>query len=197
MKFGVLLSLLACAAAATFGGAQSIAGQATTKRMSYMPKKGEAVLDLAVEGRGDIYIQLNTAAAPKTCEHIESLVKSGFYDGQRFFKVLTSPRPYLIQLGDPSTRDTKADTSNVGSGKSGAGVPYEDTGAAYVAGAVVLATRKGEKDSGDSQFYILLDDYNKLLQGTGTVFGHVVFGMDVVSRVRLGDRVSTVRILTG
>ena len=62
---------------------------------------------------------------------------------------------------------------------------------------VVLATVDGNRDSGDSQFYILLADYDNLLQGTGTVFGRVVLGMEAVDKIELGDKILSAQILTG
>ncbi|MHB8636339.1 MAG: peptidylprolyl isomerase [Fimbriimonadaceae bacterium] len=163
----------------------------------FRPVRGETVLELNIENRGEVFIDLETRLAPKATARIISLTNQGFYNGQRFFKVITSPRPYLVQVGDPQTRTLPISDTRLGSGGSGTKVPYEDTHIPYSSGCVVLATVDGDRDSGDCQFYILLGDYTRLLQGTGTVFGRVVVGLDKVSRIQVGDKVLTAQILTG
>src|SRR5690349_21430454 len=85
---------------------------------NYSPKQGETVIKVAVEGRGNIFIRLHAKEAPKACTHILDLVRSGFYDNQKFHRVVKSPRPYLVQMGDPATK-TK-DVAETGTGGTGA-----------------------------------------------------------------------------
>lgn len=158
----------------------------------YRPKSGETVLKLEIEGRGDVYIKLHTKEAPKTTTHILKLAKDGFYDGQRFHRVETSPRPYLAQIGDPASKS--GDLS--GNGGSGARIDYEDSGYGNEAGAVGLSRPKNDAGGGDSQFYILYERAS-FLDGNYTVFGKVVGGMDVVKKIQRGDRVIRVSTLTG
>ena len=163
---------------------------------AYQPKPGETVMKLAIEGRGDVYILLHTKEAPKTCEHIEALVRAHFFDGQRFYKVIKTPKPYLVQTGDPVSRTGDLDDPSMGTHGSGAAVPYEDTGFSNVRGAVGLGTIQDQKNTGDSQFYIMLSPA-KFLDGSYTVFGQVVKGMDVVDKVERGDRITSAVLLTG
>lgn len=164
----------------------------------FRPVPGETVLEISVANRGEVYIDLETQLAPKATAHIIALTRQGFYNGLSFFKVITSPRPYLVQTGDAQSRTLNTDDERLGSGGSELGkVVYEDTHIPCTSGSVVLATANGDRDSGDSQFYILLADYSRLLQGTGTVFGRVVVGMDTVTRIQLGDRITQAQILTG
>lgn len=161
---------------------------------SYSPKQGETVLRLVFEGRGNVYIKLHTKEAPKTTSQIISLVGSGFYDGQRVFRAEKSPRPFMIQMGDPLTKTKSVDDPAVGSGGSGNKVAYEESGYPNDENAVGLAAIPGDKNSGDSQFYILLGRA-RFLDGNYTVFGQVVAGMDVVRKVERGDRISSATIL--
>jgi cyclophilin family peptidyl-prolyl cis-trans isomerase len=163
----------------------------------YHPRRGETDLELTVAHRGDIVIELFTDKAPKASAHVAELAKAGFYDTQKFFKVLKSPKPYLVQVGDPDSRDPSIDINTLGNGGSGTTVPFENSGAPYAVGYVALATRGGDRDTGDSQFYILLGDYDKLLAGTATVFGLVVKGMNVVEKIEVGDQISAVKVVTG
>lgn len=153
--------------------------------------RAETLMRVSIQNRGTVTIQLFTDKAPKTTAHIIRLAKSGFYDGQRFHLAIRSPRPYRVQVGDPASRS--GDLDQVGSGGSGATIPYEDTGVSNVPGAVGLSSVLGEKNSGDSQFYILLGPA-KFLDGSYTVFGKVVEGMDIVNKIEKGDRIDKVTI---
>lgn len=164
---------------------------------NYTPAKGETVLELAVEGRGNIYIKLHTKEAPKTTKHIIELVKKGFYDGQRFFQVEKIPKPFYVKFGDPNTRTKDLDDPSIGTGGSGERIAYENSGFKHKLGSVGLATPPNDRDGGDSQFFINLGE-NRFLDGSYTVFGLVMpGGMDVVNKVQKGDRVTKATILVG
>jgi cyclophilin family peptidyl-prolyl cis-trans isomerase len=163
----------------------------------YKPAKGETVVKLAVEGRGNVFIKLFTKEAPKTTKHIVELVKKGFYDRQRFFRVVTSPRPYIVQMGDPATKDKDLDDPSVGQGTSGTKIPYEDTKFHNDPGTVGLAHPDQERDAGDCQFYVNLAQ-NRFLDGSYTVFGQVIdSSMPVVNKIQRGDRVTKATVLVG
>lgn len=164
---------------------------------TYTPKSGETVLRLEVEARGNIFIKLHTKEAPKTTAHILRLVRQGFYNGQRFFRVSKTPRPYLVAFGDPDSRDlNKLESQTIGQRGSGTRVAYEDSGFKHEAGAVGLSTLPNDRDSGDSQFYMLLAP-SRFLDGNYTVFGQVVAGMDVLNKVEKGDQVVRIVVLEG
>jgi peptidylprolyl isomerase len=181
MRF--VLALLLAFAALTTSLAQAGRGGQADVRMT-----------VAVEGRGNIVIKLYTREAPKACAHIMQLARQGYYNGQRFFRVTRSPRPYIAQVGDPASRNG-VDDPNVGSGGTGARIPFEDSGHSndrYAVGLAALLSK--DRDSGDSQFYIVLGDGNKFLDGSYTVFGTVIAGKDVVDRLEKGDRITAVTI---
>lgn len=163
---------------------------------AYKPKPGETVLQLMIAGKGEVDILLNTAAAPRITSRIMELARSGFYNNQRFFRVEKSPKPFLVQVGDPNSRTKDINDPTLGSGGTGARIPYEETGMPNVAGAVGLSTLPGDRDSGDCQFYILLGPA-RFLDGNYPVFGTVVHGMDVVRRIELGDTITSATILKG
>lgn len=161
---------------------------------SYTPKPGETVLKLVVEGRGNVFIKLHTKEAPRTTKHIQGLAEKGFYDGQQIFRAEKTPRPFMIQMGDPQTKTKKVDDPTIGSGGSGTMIPFEDSGFPNDEGAVGLAAIPNQKNTGDSQFYILLGRA-RFLDGNYTVFGQVVAGMEVVKRVERGDRITSISLL--
>jgi len=161
---------------------------------TYVPKAGETVVKLEVEGRGNIFFLLHVKEAPKASSRILKLVTDGFYNGLRFHRVVQTPKPYLVQVGDPDSKN--GDLNNLNNGGSGLKLPYEDSGFKNIAGAVGLARNIDDKNSGDSQFYILLDR-SSFLDGNYTVFGQVVAGMDVVKKIQKGDRVVSATIEKG
>lgn len=160
---------------------------------AYTPKLGETVMHLSIEGRGDVYIVLYTKEAPKTTAHIISLVRQGFYNDQRFHRVEKSPRPYLVQVGDPISK-TDLNNPQIGLNGSGEKVPYEETSFTNGDGAVGLVRTLNDRNSGDSQFYMLLAPA-RFLDGSYTVFGQVVSGLDVLQKIERGDRIKSASIL--
>jgi len=156
--------------------------------------QGETDLKVSIEGKGNIIIKLFTREAPKACARIEQLAKQGFYDGQRFFRVTRTPRPYIAQVGDPASKNGVNDP-NIGSGSTGVRIPYENTGHSnekYAVGLAALLSK--DRDSGDCQFYIVLGDGNQFLDGSYTVFGTVTGGRDVVDHLEKGDRITSVTV---
>lgn len=151
----------------------------------------DTMVKLEIEGRGDITLKLSDRA-PKATSQILRLIRAGFYDGQRFHRVDRTPKPFLVQIGDPASKDGELN----GNGGSGSQVPYEDSGLPNVAGAVGLAHPIDQPEKGDSQFYILLDNAG-FLDGKYTVFGQVTAGMDVLKKIQRGDRVIRVTVVNG
>lgn len=150
-------------------------------------------LVLDVEGRGRIVIKLHVEEAPKTTARIIELANQKFYDGQRFFRVIRQPRPFLAQLGDPESRTKDMNDPTLGQTGTGKRIPYEDSGFKHAVGAVGMSRLPESKDTGDCQFYIMLGQAS-FLDGNYTVFGQVVGGMDLLPKLELGDRVVSARI---
>lgn len=156
--------------------------------------RGQVGIRVSIEGKGDVIIRLAEDKAPQATARIRKLAADGFYDAQRFFKVVRQPKPFLVQCGDPNSRSKSMDDSSLGTYSSGVKVPYENSGLKHERGAVGLARLADNKNSGDSQFYIMLDSA-PFLDGQYTVFGSVVSGMDVVNRIELGDKISRVSVV--
>lgn len=171
-------------------------GFAAPQASTYQPAAGETALILQLEGKGEVVISLNTQAAPKTTAQIIRLAQNGFYNGQKFFRVVKTPRPFLAQFGDPQTKTKDVSDPSIGTGGSGTTVPFEDTGLKNVEGAVGLSLKDNDKSTGDSQFYINLAN-NGFLDGGYSVFGKVVKGMDLVKGLNVGDRVSAALVKRG
>lgn len=162
----------------------------------YKPKPGETDMRIAIEGKGVVWVLLHTKEAPRTTARIIDLVNQRFFDGQKFYRVIKSPKPFLVQTGDPASKQRDASDKSLGSGGTGVFIPFEDSGFGNIKGAVGLSSLPADRDKGDCQFYILLDD-QPFLNGNYTVFGQVVSGMNIVQIIELGDRISSVTIVRG
>jgi cyclophilin family peptidyl-prolyl cis-trans isomerase len=127
---------------------------------------------------GDIVIELFDANAPVTVANFLTYVKSGFYDGLIFHRVMPD---FIIQTGafDADLNPRTPTEPNV---------PSEyDNGLQNEPGTVAMALTsdangKPIRDSAKSGFYINLA-YNTSLDVNYTVFGSVIAGMDVVDRI--------------
>ena len=125
---------------------------------------------------GDISLELFSKDAPKTVENFIKLSKSEFYNGVKFHRVI---KGFMIQGGDPNSKDN--DWSDDGMG--GPGYAFEDEISAkkLVKGALAMANA-GANTNG-SQFFIVTAESTPWLDGKHTVFGRVISGMDVVSKI--------------
>jgi len=126
---------------------------------------------------GDISIEFYPDAAPKTVENFIKLVKSGFYDGLVFHRIVPG---FVIQGGDPNTKNA-ASRSTWGTGGPGWTVKAEFNKNKHSRGALSMA-RSQDPNSAGSQFFIVLKD-SSFLDGQYTVFGRVTAGMDSVDKI--------------
>jgi len=136
--------------------------------------------------RGTFEIQTAPAEAPATVAHIVDLVKKGFYDGQHVHRALPG---FLVQWGDPQSRDTakegdwgRGDTASSG---TPIGVAEMSPRLRHQAGAVGVA-HPGTAAKGDSQIYVTLADRPDL-DDRYALFGTVTSGGDVPARLQKGD----------
>lgn len=134
--------------------------------------------------KGTIEIETYPEEAPKTVARIVELAKKNFYNGQRFHR---SEPGFLVQVGDPVTRDVSRESwwGRQGSGKA-IGVAEITKKRKNIAGAVAMAHPGTDPTTADSQFFILRRAAPEL-DGHYTVFGHVLKGMDVVAKLQRGD----------
>jgi cyclophilin family peptidyl-prolyl cis-trans isomerase len=133
--------------------------------------------------KGTFEIETYPEEAPKTVAHILALVKKGFYNGLRVHRAEPN---FVVQFGDPQTRDMTKQASWGGGGSgSPIGVAEITKKRKNVAGAVGMGHSGVAKDA-DSQIYILLRAAPSL-DGKYTIFGHVIKGMDVISKIQKTD----------
>lgn len=131
--------------------------------------------------KGDIKIEFFEAQTPKTVANFLKLAKEGFYNGTKFHRVI---KGFMIQGGDPLSKDDiKIDLW--GTGGPGYTVPAEiklKNTIGTVATARLGDNINPKKDSSGSQFFINTVD-NPFLDNNYTVFGKIVSGMDVVTKI--------------
>ena len=135
-----------------------------------------AIVDTSL---GSFTIQLYPSYAPKTVANFISLAKSGFYDHVVWHRIVPG---FVIQTGDPNTKNGGGDRDSWGQGTSGTSVPFEGPPGnplTNIAGSVAMAST-GARVGGECQFYINLVN-NPSLNGNYAVFGQVTSGMDVVN----------------
>lgn len=129
---------------------------------------------------GLIEVELYPQYAPKTVANFVSLADSGFYADLVFHRIVPG---FVIQVGDPTTKDGGGNRSTWGQGTSGTSIPFENaTELSNTVGTVAMAST-GAGVGGSSQFYINLGDNSASLNGKYTVFGQVISGMNVVNEL--------------
>jgi peptidyl-prolyl cis-trans isomerase B (cyclophilin B) len=140
--------------------------------------------------RGRIEVTFRDDKAPNTVASFVELAEKGFFDGTRFHRVEPG---FVVQGGDPATKDPDADPATIGRGNPGWRLAAEFNDLTHERG-VLAAARSAHPDSAGSQFYFTLAPAPRL-DGGYTVFGKVVKGMDVVDRIQVGDTLESVKIV--
>jgi peptidyl-prolyl cis-trans isomerase B (cyclophilin B) len=137
--------------------------------------------------KGRITAELYDAEAPGTVENFEKLVKSGYYDGIVFHRVIPD---FVVQGGDPLTKEHPLDHPRIGTGGPGWQIKCETKGNPHTHKDGALSMAHAGKDTGGSQFFIVLSEANtRHLNGVHTVFGQVTEGLDVVHTLQRGDKI--------
>lgn len=170
----------------------------TLPQLSTTVAEDEAEVEIKTTA-GNINIKLFPKLAPNAVQNFLVLAKNGYYKNNEFFRVI---KDFMIQSGDPSNQGTG--TASIFGGKT---FDTEISNQLYnIRGALALANT-GQASSSSSQFFIvqnsqdmtsqiqdktkypqkIIDAYKKggypSLDGSYTVFGQVISGMDVVDKI--------------
>ncbi|MCL2930596.1 MAG: peptidylprolyl isomerase [Trichodesmium sp. MAG_R01] len=194
-------------------------------KYSYLPKlNGKAKVEMIVNS-SVITIEVDGDNAPITAGNFVDLVQQGVYDGLAFHRVVREPQPFVVQGGDPQSKDLNVPLNNLGTGgfidpKTSreryipleikpieakepvysktfevAGIQQQPI-LYHKRGAVAMA-RSQPPDSASSQFYFALTDL-PFLDGSYAVFGNVTQGMkEVVDQIQAGDRIESAKVVEG
>ncbi|MBI2342330.1 MAG: peptidylprolyl isomerase [Deltaproteobacteria bacterium] len=134
--------------------------------------------------KGDIVCELFAKDAPLSVTNFKYLADGGFYNGLTFHRVVPN---FVVQGGDPN---------GTGSGGPGYTIPAEIK-KPHPKGALAWARTGDEvnpqRRSSGSQFYITLEA-TPFLDNQYTVFGQTIKGMDVVEKIRQGDKIESVSV---
>ncbi len=130
---------------------------------------------IEMENGGRIELELCPEAAPETVKNFETLVKSGFYDGLTFHRIIPG---FMIQGGDPLGNGMGGAEKNIkGEFRSnGHNNPIK-----HERGVISMA-RAFDPNSASSQFFIMHADAPHL-DGQYAAFGKVISGMDTVDEI--------------
>lgn len=157
--------------------------QAPAAATPAQPSPGAGPVVVIETTKGTFEFETYPNEAPRTVEHILALVKRNFYNGLRFHRVEPG---FVVQVGDPNTRDyTKKHLWGTGGSGKPVGVAELSRKRLHVRGAVAMA-HSGNPAQADAQFYVTLSAVPRL-DGRYVVFGRVIDGMDVVSKIAVGD----------
>ena len=142
--------------------------------------------------KGTLVAELYPAEAPLAVANFEKLANSGFYDGVKFHRVIAE---FVVQGGDPLSRDLPAGDRKIGTGGPGWTIKCETKGNPHTHKIGALSMAHAGKDSGGSQFFVVLSESNtRHLNGVHTVFGQVTSGLDVIPTIVANDGMITVRV---
>jgi peptidyl-prolyl cis-trans isomerase B (cyclophilin B) len=142
--------------------------------------------------RGTMVAELYDKEAPKTVENFEKLANSGFYDGVKFHRVIPD---FVVQGGDPLSRDLPAGDRRIGTGGPGWTIKCETANNPHRHELGALSMAHAGKDTGGSQFFMVLSEANtRHLDGVHTVFGKIVEGQDVLRQIQQNDSMTSVRV---
>lgn len=133
--------------------------------------------------KGEMQIELFPDEAPQAVANFLELVKSGFYNGLNFHRVIAN---FVIQGGCPE-----------GSGMGGPGwrIKCECVGQKSKHERGSLSMAHAGRDTGGSQFFICHSPQPHL-DGIHTVFGKVIneSGLKVLDAIRQGDKINSMAI---
>jgi peptidyl-prolyl cis-trans isomerase B (cyclophilin B) len=127
---------------------------------------------------GEIELELFRDKAPGHVDNFLKLARTGFYDGTTFHRVIPG---FMIQGGDPNTKDKGAPRERHGTGGPGYNIKAEFNDTPHKRGVLSMA-RAASPDSAGCQFFICVKD-SGFLDGQYTAFGRVVQGMEAADKI--------------
>ncbi len=134
---------------------------------------GHPVVTIQMEDGQKILIELYPEYAPQTVANFVELVKSGFYDGLTFHRIVDG---FMAQGGDPDGNGSGGSENNIVGEFASNG--FEKNTLSHTRGVISMA-RADHPNSASCQFFICYGDAT-FLDGNYAAFGKVITGMNVV-----------------
>lgn len=128
---------------------------------------------------GKMVIELFEKDAPNTVANFEKLANDKFYDGLTFHRVISD---FMVQGGCPN---------GTGTGGPGWKIDCEINPNKHLRGSLSMA--HAGPNTGGSQFFICHSPQPHL-DGVHTVFGRVIEGVDIVDKISVGDKMTSVTV---
>jgi len=132
---------------------------------------------------GEMEVELLLQKAPGHVKNFLDLARSGFYDGTTFHRVIPG---FMIQGGDPNTKDPAAPRARHGTGGPGYTIKAEFNDTPHQRGVLSMA-RSQDPNSAGCQFFVCVAEA-RFLDRQYTAFGRVVRGMEVADRIVAAPR---------
>jgi peptidyl-prolyl cis-trans isomerase B (cyclophilin B) len=149
-------------------------------------KKAEIYTD-----KGIMKVEFYEKDAPLTVENFIKLAGEGYYNGLAFHRVIPD---FVIQGGCPYSKDMS--DPRVGTGGPGYKIKCELDGNNQYHDRGVLSMAHAGRNTGGSQFFICHSRSNtKHLDRQHTCFGKVTEGVEVVDKIRKGDKIEKITII--
>ncbi|MGD0582689.1 MAG: peptidylprolyl isomerase [Bacteroidales bacterium] len=143
--------------------------------------------------RGVMKVEFFEKDAPGAVSNFVKLAEEGFYDGLAFHRVIPD---FVVQGGCPYSKDMN--DPRVGTGGPGYSIKCELKGNNQYHDKGVLSMAHAGRDTGGSQFFICHGRTNtKHLDRQHTCFGKVTEGLEVIDKIRKGDKIEKIIIAKG
>jgi peptidyl-prolyl cis-trans isomerase B (cyclophilin B) len=157
---------------------------ATTAAQMNGPQFAKHPRVLICTTRGPVVVRLYPEWAPSTVANFIALADSGYFDGNRWFRIVPD---FVVQTGDPT---------GSGDGDAGYMIPAEENPVEQRTGVIAMGLNyegtKAVRDSAGTQFYVTLSPQLHLDRAF-TVFGEIESGMAVLANLIESDRMTQVR----
>jgi len=151
-------------------------GQANLKNPSALKERAPAVYKVKFDTSAGVFeVEVHADWAPNGADRFYNLVKNGYYDGCRFFRVVPG---FMVQFGingDPATQRTWVDAT----------IPDEPVKQGNTRGFITFA-KSGAPNSRTTQVFINFKDNSFLNRQGFSPFGRVIGGMEVVDKIYSG-----------
>ena len=175
-SYGITAIAIAALAVPVVVGTQTDAGKARLKTPAALkekaPDKYKAKFDTSA---GVIVIEVTRAWAPLGADRFYNLVKNGFYDDVRFFRVLGGFMAQFGMNGDPTIQGPWSKTN----------FPDDPVKESNKRGYVTFA-KTSAPNSRSTQVFINFGDNSQLDKDGFAPFGRVTEGMNVVDKLYSG-----------
>jgi len=151
-------------------------GQANLKNPSAFKERAPAVYKAKFDTSAGVFVvEVHSDWAPNGADRFYNLVKNGFYDNCRFFRVVPG---FMVQFGingDPAVQRNWVNAT----------IPDEPVKQGNTRGVITFA-KSGAPNSRTSQVFINFKDNSFLDRQGFSSFGKVITGMEVVDKIYSG-----------